>query len=88
MWRNRRIGVSTNPKYREQLSNGIIKYEISRTVKVKVLSKWNLSHEPAVEAEPGNPVDGPNPGDGLVGVAGCEAEVQPDGEPPQEQHRG
>ena len=57
-------------------------------MRVDVLRKWNPSHEPAVEAEPGNPVDGPNPGDGLVGVAGCEAEVQPDGEPPQEQHRG
>ena len=39
-------------------------------MRVDVLRKWKPSHEPAVEANPGNPVDEPDPGVELVGVAG------------------
>ena len=69
----------------KQASNWVWDQRIDR---VDALSKRNPPYEPAVEANPGNPVDEPDPGVELVGVAGWEAEVQPDGEPPQEQHRG
>ena len=69
----------------KQASNWVGEQRIDR---VDALSKRNPPYEPAVEANPGNPVDEPDPGVELVGVAGWEAEVQPDGEPPQEQQRG
>ena len=69
----------------KQASNWVWDQRIDR---VDALSKRNPSYEPAIEANPGNPVDEPDPGVGLVGVAGWEAGVQPDGEPNQEQHRG
>ena len=62
----------------KQKSNWVWDQRIDR---VDALSKRNPPYEPAIEANPGNPVDEPDPGVELVGV-------QPDGEPNQEQHRG
>ena len=55
-------------------------------LRVDRLSKLDFTNQPAVEANPGSPVDGLDPDDGLVGAVGEEAEVQPDSEPHQEQH--
>ena len=50
-------------------------------MRIDRLGELDFPHQPTVEANPGSPVDGLDPDDGLVGAVGEEAEVQPDSEP-------
>lgn len=54
---------------------------LEQMLRIDRLSKLDFTNQPAVQPNPGNPVDGLDPDDGLVGTVGEEAEVQPDSEP-------